>query len=283
MGTYAVLSLAAPLSRPALLSLSEPVYSELARLDRKYSFHRPDSLLTRINQQAARAGELAVDAETVELLSAALALSCLSDGHFDVCVGAAMLAQGALPDHFQAPGLCGHSLDVELDAQRGRVRFHRPLLIDLGGFAKGHAVDAALDRLPAAIDAVLNVGGDLRMQPWQGRTVWLRGPRAEAEYARPMAAPAVASSVAAPGPQLGLVIDPHKGMPLQAAISCSVFADSARLADGLTKWALQGAEPAQLWAAGARALVRIERDGGLQEWQAAPVGSAHGPRAVEVA
>jgi thiamine biosynthesis lipoprotein len=44
------------------------------------------------------------------------------------------------------------------------VRFHRPLWLDLGGIAKGYAVDRAIDRLRAhgVPQGCVNAGGDLR-------------------------------------------------------------------------------------------------------------------------
>ena len=47
-----------------------------------------------------------------------------------------------------------------------RVVFHRPLCIDLGGIAKGFAVDRATECLRAhgAYETVVNAGGDIRVQ-----------------------------------------------------------------------------------------------------------------------
>jgi thiamine biosynthesis lipoprotein len=51
------------------------------------------------------------------------------------------------------------------------VRFHRPLRIDLGGIAKGYAVDRACEALRAhgVVSALVNAGGDLRVV---GSTPW---------------------------------------------------------------------------------------------------------------
>ena len=54
--------------------------------------------------------------------------------------------------------------DIELRSD-GKVRFHRPLWIDLGGIAKGYAVDRAAQCLRArgASFSVVNAGGDIRV------------------------------------------------------------------------------------------------------------------------
>jgi thiamine biosynthesis lipoprotein len=53
--------------------------------------------------------------------------------------------------------------DIEL-RKDGRIAFHRPLWLDLGGIAKGYAVDQAAEclRRLGAKQAVVNAGGDLR-------------------------------------------------------------------------------------------------------------------------
>jgi len=66
------------------------------------------------------------------------------------------------PDQVAAFDPLGSWRDIEL-GQDNRVRFRRRLCVDLGGIAKGYAVDRALEMLPAlgAVQACVNAGGDL--------------------------------------------------------------------------------------------------------------------------
>ena len=68
--------------------------------------------------------------------------------------------------------------DIELVDGNG-VRFARPLRVDLGGIAKGYAVDLAVRTLQELeIDRIaVNAGGDLRIAGLQPRTIHLRHPQ----------------------------------------------------------------------------------------------------------
>ena len=74
-------------------------------------------------------------------------------------------SRGYLPScvSFPASKLDGTTGDLEVRSD-GSVICHRPMLIDLGGIAKGYAVDRACDVLLAegAKNILTNAGGDLR-------------------------------------------------------------------------------------------------------------------------
>jgi thiamine biosynthesis lipoprotein len=127
------------------------------------SFHEAGSDLSRLHRSAPGT-RVEVDPETAAVLRCALELSARSEGVFDVTVGAALVARRLLPPPCaRAVDASGDWRDIELDAAGG-VRLHRPLWIDLGGIAKGHAVDRAVQclRQHGVDEAVVNAGGDLR-------------------------------------------------------------------------------------------------------------------------
>ncbi len=270
MGTFADVDLAGDVSRDALIALSHAVYAELQRLDAKYSFHRPDSVLSMINRSAARGEGVDLDPESAELFAMALHFSALSEGLFDICVAPHMIRAGALPGHFDIPINPGRWTDLHLT--KGRIELAQPTLFDLGGIAKGYAVDRALSCLPVDVEATINLGGDLRMTEWQQRSIALRGPEA-ITFVAPMYAPAVATSIAAPGEHLGVLIDPRCGLPAADTRSYSIYADSAIIADALTKLVMLGVAPEKLWQAGALAVIRIDSAGGIEQWL--PTTSCH--------
>ena len=95
----------------------------------------------------------------------ALAISGRSNGCFDVTVGSELVRWGMLPKPASAaPRRQGCWRDIELRAD-GKVSFHRPVWIDLGGIAKGYAVDRAIHcvRASGVTHALVNAGGDIRV------------------------------------------------------------------------------------------------------------------------
>ncbi len=105
-------------------AVGEAAIAEIERLHRQFSFYAPDSLLSYINRSAVDA-PVRLDADTFALLCDALFVWRASGGAFDVTRGAGMDA-------------------VLLHAPARTIRLTRPgVNIDLGGIAKGHAVDNA--------------------------------------------------------------------------------------------------------------------------------------------
>jgi thiamine biosynthesis lipoprotein len=149
----------------------DAAFEEIATVHRLMSFHDAASDVSRLN----RAWEQRVDVHpyTFEVLDAALRFAASSDGCFDISVGAELVEWRLLPrpaNAERAPE--GSWRDIEL-LDDGCVVFHRPLWIDLGGIAKGYAVDRATECLRAhgALQTVVNAGGDIRVQ---GRTEPIR-------------------------------------------------------------------------------------------------------------
>lgn len=145
------------------------------------SFHEPGSDLSRLNRDAA-ARPTPVDRRTLEVLQLCDRLWRDSGGLFDPTIAPALVAAGFLP----APA-GGHEPDPEADwsdvelIPSGAVRFHRPLWLDLGGIAKGYAVDQAthaVARHAAGSQMVINAGGDLRVSGPRPERVLLRTARA---------------------------------------------------------------------------------------------------------
>ena len=91
-------------------------------------------------------------------------LQVLTDGVFDPCLP-------AMPGRLSDIEFCG-----EWAASAPSVVCHAPLALDLGGIAKGYAVDCAVDALIAAgADAgLVNAGGDLRLFGARPQTILLR-------------------------------------------------------------------------------------------------------------
>src|SRR5215468_5080863 len=143
LGTYVEVALLAESPERASAAL-EAAFAAVARVQRLMSFHDPASDVSRTNRDAAREAVL-VDAWTFHVLEAARDLHRSTRGVFDVGVAPWLQRWGYLPDTpaCRAPARrAGAEPAFELGPGL-RVRFRRAAAIDLGGIAKGFAVDRA--------------------------------------------------------------------------------------------------------------------------------------------
>lgn len=142
----------------------DAAFQEIATVHRLMSFHASDSDLGRLNRTVA-GKPVEVHPYTFEVLQQALSFSSSTDGRFDVTVGAELVEWELLPRLDAGSAPCGSWRDIEL-LPPNQVVFHRPLCVDLGGIAKGFAVDRATEYLRAhgALQTVVNAGGDIRVQ-----------------------------------------------------------------------------------------------------------------------
>lgn len=228
------------------------VIDEMHRIDRRMSPHKPDSELSRINRDAA-AQPVRISAEMFALLERAQHFSALSGGAFDITYASAGqlydYRAGLSPDDASlaaARALIGWR-GLLLDAATHSVRFARPgMRIDLGGFAKGHAVDCGIDilRRHGIAHGMVSAGGDShvlgdrRGRPW---TIGVRDPRRAGEVVAvlPLQDTAISTSgdyerfFERDGVRHHHLIDPATGRSARGVQSVTILAD-----DGLTSEAL---------------------------------------------
>jgi FAD:protein FMN transferase len=221
----------------------DAAFAEVAAVHRLMSVHDRDSDVGRLNRCAAEA-PVSVDKRTAEVLRTALVVSAASNGCFDVAVGADLVDCGLLPQHrwnFRQP--CGSWRDIEIGME-GRVLFHRPLWIDLGGIAKGYAVDRAIEvlRLHGAACCVVNAGGDIRVAGDEPERITLGAPSTEGCAALELSNGSVASSSSerprgpADGQQrCGSHVHGARRSPVAASRFACVLAECCTVADALTK------------------------------------------------
>jgi thiamine biosynthesis lipoprotein len=222
----------------------DAAFGEIAAVHRLMSFHEAGSDVTRYNR--ARPGEaVRIDARTAEVLACAESLQRESDGAFDIGIAATLVALGLLP----APPEAAGSAPVEGAATTCTV-VRGDATIDLGGIAKGYAVDRAIDALARCgiAAALVNAGGDLRHLGVTPVEIVLRDP---ADPSRLSAAVELTGRALASSATRGLalaqgltdatasaVIDRRDGAgarPLRLGTGVSVVAPTCMLADALTK------------------------------------------------
>ena len=134
---------------------------EFERLEALLSRFRPDSELSTLN----RVGALDAGDDLVAVTSLAVEARERTGGRFDPTVHDALVAAGydrtfeevAADGDGIAAGRCGGG--IRIDGRR--IELEPGFRLDLGGIAKGYAVDRAAAILAAAGPALVNAGGDL--------------------------------------------------------------------------------------------------------------------------
>lgn len=246
----------------------DAAFAEIAVCQDHLSAHQPGSDVRRLAATPPGA-TLAVDERTWEVLSLAREFAAASDGIFDPTVAPRLAAAAYLPTEL-ADGE-GDWRDLEL-LPDNHLRPRRPLAVDLGGIAKGYAVDRAVDILLAhgVAGGCVNAGGDLRLFGPEAETIYLRHPVDPTRLLPVGELADGACATSAPyfsrresgGRTVCPVADPRDGSLLSDFDSITVIAERCVHADALTKIALllgDAAEPL-LALYGAQAL-RLDRSG----------------------
>jgi FAD:protein FMN transferase len=228
LGTFIAIEAHAA-SEAAALAGIETAFAAIAAVEARMHPQRPGSDLQRIN--AAAPGEhLRIDVATRRLLELAQRLNELTRGAFDPCL----------------PTRPGRLSDVQLGV-RGAANAQEdgswlvcrtPVELDFGGFAKGHAIDCAVEALSAGGCAagLVNAGGDVRVFGARTERLLLRSP--DGDY-RPVTLTDTALAVSAAharGRPRG-----HRGYYVRGRRTAlrqrfaAVLAPTAVIADALTK------------------------------------------------
>lgn len=229
-------------SSAAFEHASRAAFEAVSEVHRAMSFHDPLSDVRRIGRAAA--GEvLSVNHLTWNVLYMARRMELDSGGLFNVAVAPALVQRGLLPAPVDASRPTAHGLSdgIALLSEH-RVRVLRPLWVDLGGIAKGYAVDCAVERLQAlGIEAgLVNAGGDMRAFGGLAHPVHLRFFNSLMHVASLQNGALASSSNAELSPIETPHIDPRTGLGACSASTVVVQARSAAVADALTKVALLG-------------------------------------------
>jgi thiamine biosynthesis lipoprotein len=235
-------------------SAMRAVMNVMHHVDETMSPYKPESELSRINREAAN-DPVRLSQEMFDLLSRSLDFSRLSDGAFDITFASAGhlydYRQGIRPsesDLAQACKAIGYK-NLLLDRATRSVRFACPgVRIDLGGFAKGYAVDlgAALLKSRGIDNAIVTAGGDSHIlgdrlgRPW---TIGIRDPRRPGEIVAVLPLKDVAVSTSGDyeryfeedGVRHHHVLDPRTGKSPSSVRSVTIIAPDGLTSEGLSK------------------------------------------------
>lgn len=132
-------------------AVAETLFKEVTRLELKCSFYRHNSELNRINQRA-NLDWVQLDGEMTEMLSIAWRLWEGTSQAFDLTVGPLLKRWGLAGSGGSNPtpdlDLVWGMDKIEFDPNNHRIRFHQPgIQLDLGGIAKGYALDICRELL----------------------------------------------------------------------------------------------------------------------------------------
>lgn len=226
LGTYVEITVFRPGEDPEFnpSKVIEVGFKEIERIQNKFNFHDPQSEISRINKNAGN-GAVEISEEAFHLIQRSLEISCVSDGAFDIVAGV------------------GSWKDIQLS--KNIISFKAPLQIDLGGIAKGYAVDCALKLLreSGVASAIVNAGGDLKTMGEDEIEVHLRNPSIPTEFCHELklknAALATSSPCFSRSDSHGRLISHLRNRIMDGYIteniSISVKASECWLADALTK------------------------------------------------
>ncbi|BAS29241.1 FAD:protein FMN transferase [Limnochorda pilosa] len=266
MGTYVHVVAEGPGAQEAAAG----VLPELDRMTRALDRFDPGSDVARLNARAGE-GPVTVGSETTRLIGEALRLARLSDGAFDPTIGPLVDLWGfvdpeAVEENEDAQGTVRgrHLPDVPaIEAARARVGYRwlqlaedgqaasldrAGMVLDLGGIAKGWAVDRLAERFRGAgvTRALIDLGGNLYAlggrpdgSPWR---VGIQHPRRPGAVIAVVEATDEALATSGDyeryfidgGTRYSHLLDPATGYPARELASVTVLAPHGVDADGLS-------------------------------------------------
>ncbi len=227
--------------------------AEIARIEAVMSTYKADSEISAVNRDAAKQW-VVVGTELFTLIALAVDFSELSDGAFDITYDSlgqhydfreriapdeeTRLAAAAAIDYRQ----------IQLDPERRAVRFGRAgVRINLGGIAKGYAVERAIGALAnlGIESALVSAGGDTRLLGARGEEPWIvgiRNPRDERDVAvrLPLVDEAISTSgdyeryFEREGTRYHHIFSPREGAPAAGVRSASVIGPDGLWTDALS-------------------------------------------------
>jgi len=233
--------------------LTQQLVSEMQRIDSLMSPYKPDSELSLVNQKAAQK-PLKISQELFFVVKRSMEFSHITNGAFDITFSSV----GYLYDY---PKQIKPSKEViaELktaidykqvilnEAQTSIYFKDDRIRIDLGGIAKGYAVDRCIELLKSAgiKNAYVNAGGDSRLIGKKNNRLWyigIRHPRDENKFLTNLPLEEVALSTSGDYERFFIqdeiryhhIINPQTGTSAKQVQSVTILAEDSLTADALS-------------------------------------------------
>ncbi|HXV37568.1 MAG TPA: FAD:protein FMN transferase [Myxococcota bacterium] len=252
MGTLLEISLEGVNARRAARALDD-AFAEALRLDGLLSIYDPASEISRLNRAAGR-GLQPVDPAVAEVLALSIRYAELTAGAFDVTVGPLVdlwrraAERGAPPSAAELADARARVGAQQIRLAPGQAALaHAGAMLDLGGIAKGYALDRMLPLLErrGVTRALLSfgqssiwaIGAPEQLDGWR---LFVRAPDGGLAGLITLRDQALSVSgsqgqwVEIGGRRYGHIVDPRSGEPLRVARQALVVAPSAALAEALS-------------------------------------------------
>jgi FAD:protein FMN transferase len=229
------------------------VIAEMHRVDRLMSHYKPESELSQVNARAA-AEPVTVAPELAALITRALGFSALTEGAFDITYASVGYLYDYRAHERPSDAQIAASLPavdwrhVVVDPAASTVRFTQPgVRIDLGGIAKGYAVDRGIEILAGRgiRNGTVTAGGDTRILGDRLGRPWVVGIRHPDDGQRvisriPLADAALSTSgdyeryFDEAGQRYHHIINPRTGRSAGELRSVTIIGPDATTTDGLS-------------------------------------------------
>jgi thiamine biosynthesis lipoprotein len=253
LGTFVTITVYGD-NREWLSAAVSAAFEEFRRIDSLMSIHRADSELSQVNARGS-VEPVVVSADLWRVIAKAQDIAEQTEGSFDMTIRPLSDLWGFIWKQYRLPTdeqlkavlpRVNYRL-VELDAEKRTVHFLvAGVSLDLGGIAKGYAVDCAIEKLRSigVTNAMVKAGGDLRVigvPP--GKTNWivqLEDPAKEGRRIKiPLRHAALSTSgnyenyFEIDGVPYSHILNPHTGRPVQGIAACTVIAPTCMESDAL--------------------------------------------------
>lgn len=262
MGTFAHVVAVAADSNTAKKCI-EAAFVEIKKVEKLMNYHKSDSEISELNRDGFRQA-VKVSKSTYETIEKSIKFSKLSGGAFDVTVGPLVDLWHSAEEANSIP------TDAELQQARSKVGYDKLILdaneesirfaaegmkVDLGGIAKGYAIDEAVKAMQkgGAVGGMVDIGGEVRCfgSPPAGQNIWrigLQDPAVAKDVmntSKPLLIlrltdAAVATSgdyhrfVTIGGKRYSHIVDPESGRSSESLASVTIICPSAIDADALS-------------------------------------------------
>ena len=227
-------------------------FQEIKRIEGLMSQWIESSDISQINRSAGK-GWRKISPETMEVIKTAQKISGLSEGRFDVTVGPLVelwrraREKGIPPSNQEVKRILRlvNFKDLLVDSEKGVYLRKEEMSLDLGGIAKGYAVDKAFELLRhlGYKNLIINAGGDLRAggskfdRPW---TIGIRHPRESQKIMMkvPILDEAIATSgdyekfFIHQGKRYHHILNPYDGFPTDGCQSVTIIGKDGMTTDG---------------------------------------------------
>lgn len=231
----------------------EAVIAEMHRINNTMSPYIPDSLLSTINTSAAEA-PIKISDELFKLIERSIKISQKTKGAFDITFSSVgylydyRLKQKPSSEQLEKTLPLINYQSIILDKNNNSIFFSQSgVKIDLGGIAKGLAVDNSINILKdfGVKEASVTAGGDTYVLGDNNGKMWqigIRHPRAESKLISilPLADTAVSTSgdyerfFIEDGKRYHHILNPKTGKSVSSVQSVTIIADNSTLADALS-------------------------------------------------